>query len=133
MFDYTQRGYFQPGKIVKLDNELEIPAPIFFGYDIENQFIDHLEKLTYKSPVDRLFFLTDPSVFDGFGSRLFDQLTASYPNISPCFLPQGERGKTFTVLETLCDKLVGKGATKGSLLIAFGGGSVGIFQGWQPG
>lgn len=133
MFDYTQRGFYEPGKIVKLDNELEKPAPIFFGYHIEDQFIDYLEKLTYKTPVDRFFFLTDASVFDRFGSRLFDQLTAAYPNISPCFLPQGESGKTFTVLETLCDELIEKGATKGSLLIAFGGGSVGNISGLSAG
>lgn len=133
MFDYTRRGYFEPGKIIKFDNGLEKPSPIFFGYDIEDKFIDHLEKMTHKTPVDRFFFLTDPSVFDRLGSRLFNQLKATYPNITPCFLPKGESGKTFTVLETLCDELVGKGASKGSMLIAFGGGSVGNISGLAAG
>ena len=133
MFDYTQRGYFKPGKIVKLDTALEEPAPIFFGYDIEDQFVDYLGKLTHKTPVDRLFFLTDPSVFEQLGSRLFNQLKTSFPDISACFLPNGEKGKTFTVLQTLCDELVEKGATKGSLLIAFGGGSVGNVSGLAAG
>ena len=133
MFDYSQRGFFNPGKIVKLHNELEKPAPIYFGFDIEDQFIDYLEKLTDKAPADRFFFLTDTTVFERFGSRLFDQLKATYPNTTSCFLPQGESGKTFTVLEALCDELVEKGATKGSLLIAFGGGSVGNISGLAAG
>ncbi len=133
MFDYTQRGYYEPGKILKLDNELEKPTPIFFGYDIEDQFIGHLDKMTHKTPADRFFFLTDPSVFDQLGSRLFEQLKATYPDITPCFLPKGESGKTFTVLQTLCDDLVGKGTSKGSILIAFGGGSVGNISGLAAG
>ena len=133
MFDYTQRLRFEPGKIIKLDNGLEKPSPIFFGYDIEDKFIDHLEKLTKTAPVDRLFFLTDRFIFDQFGSRLFKRLKTADPAITPCFLPNGERGKTFDVLQRLCDELIEKGASKGSLLIAFGGGSVGNISGLAAG
>ena len=133
MFDYTQRVRFEPGKIIKLNNGLEKPSPIFFGYDIEDKFIDHLDKLTKKAPVDRIFFLTDRFIFDQLGSRFFDRLKSAYPAITPSFLPNGERGKTFDVLQKLCDQLIEKGASMGSLLIAFGGGSVGNVSGLAAG
>jgi 3-dehydroquinate synthetase len=48
-------------------------------------------------------------------------------------LPRGEACKTFDGLKTLCDQLVEKGVSKRSLLIAFGGGSVGNITGLAAG
>ena len=89
--------------------------------------------MTKKAPVDRIFFLTDRFIFDQLGNRFFDRLKSAYPTITPCFLPNGERGKTFDVLQKLCDQLIEKGASMGSLLIAFGGGSVGNVSGLAAG
>lgn len=133
MVDYTQKAAFEPGRILELDNGLAEPASIFFGYDIEGEFIDHLEKATRGAPVDRLFFLTDRRIFDRFGARFFNRLKAAYPNISLHLVPEGENSKTFGVLQDLCDTLIGSQATKGSLLIAFGGGSIGNISGIAAG
>lgn len=133
MVDYTMKIRFDPGRITRLDNELEKPSPIFFGYDIEDRFIDRLEESTREAPVDRLFFMTDRFIFDRLGGRLFRRLKSDHPEIKPCFLPEGEKSKTFGVLQELCDGLVRKGATKGSLLIGFGGGSIGNVTGLAAG
>ncbi len=133
MFDYTQRVDFEPGKIIQFNNGLEKPSSIFFGHDIENNFIDYLENFTQNAPVHRLFFLTDRLIFDRCGRRFFNRLKTAYPNITPYFLPNGERGKTFDILQNLCNDLIKKGVNKASLLIAFGGGSVGNVSGLAAG
>lgn len=133
MFDYNQKAFFEPGKIIRLKNELEKPSSIFFGYDIEERFTDHLERLTHGAPADRLFLLTDSLILDLFGSNFLNRLLDIFPGTDLCLLPGGESCKTFVSLQKLCDRLVEKGASKRSILIAFGGGSIGNISGLAAG
>lgn len=133
MFDYHQKVVFQPGKIVQLDNALEATAPIFFGYDIEDQFADALERSTRRAPADRIFLLTDAFIFESFGDRFLHRVRKRFPDAEAYLLPRGEKSKTFDVLRDLCDRLVEKGVSKRSLLVAFGGGSVGNITGLAAG
>ena len=133
MFDYKQKTDFDRGKTVRIDNVLDAASPIFFGYDIEDQFAKVLEQSTHDTPVDRLFFLTDRTIFDLFGESFLKRLSNSFPDTELYLLPEGEQCKTFEVLQKLCNHLVKKGVSKQSLLIAFGGGSIGNISGLAAG
>jgi len=133
MFDYNQKTDFTQGNIVQIDNALDATTPIFFGYDIEEQFASTLEKSTRDIPVDRLFLLTDNIVFSLFGERFLSKLIEKFPDTELYLLPEGETCKSFEVLQNLCNHLVEKGVNKRSLLIAFGGGSIGNITGLAAG
>ena len=133
MLDYNQIIEFDRGNFIQTDIELEPRFPIFFGYDIEDHFIDILERETRSHPVDRLFLLTDAFVFELYGDAFFKKIKHVIPETDVYLLPRGEQCKTFDVLQKLCDQLVGKGVSKRSLLIAFGGGSVGNITGLAAG
>mgnify|MGYP001815793800 CR=1 FL=1 len=133
MVDYNQKTDFIPHNIVKLDNALAARSPICFGYDIQAQFTEVFEQATHGLPPDKLFLLTDHSIFDLFGKAFFGTLSERFPNTERYFLPKGEACKTFEVLQKLCNHLVEKGVSKQSVLIAFGGGSIGNITGLAAG
>lgn len=133
MFDYNQKTEFDPNNIVQMDNALAAASSIYFGYDIQEQFPEILEQSTHGLPADKLFFLTDHSLFDLYGEKFFGDLSHKYPNTELYFLPEGEACKTFEILQRLCNHLVEKGGSKQSVLIAFGGGSIGNVTGLAAG
>lgn len=133
MFDYSQKIEFNPGNIIELDSALESTFPVFFGSAIEDQFAEALARATHAVPADRLFLLTDHLIYDLFGERFLSRLRKNFPEVRVCHLPRGERCKTFGELQKLCDQLIDQGVSKRSLLIAFGGGSVGNITGLAAG
>jgi len=133
MFDYNRKTDFTRGNIIQIDNVLDTTSTIFFGYDIEERFNNALEKSTQEIPVDKLFLLTDPILLDLFGERFLSRLSEKFPDTELYLLPKGETCKRFEVLQKLCNQLVQKGVSKRSLLIAFGGGSIGNITGLAAG
>lgn len=133
MFDYNRKTNFDRGEIVQIDNALDATSPIFFGYDIEEQFANVLDRSTHDIPVDRLFLLTDRTIFDLFGETFLSRLRKRFQDTELYLLPEGEQCKNFEVLQKLCNQLVEKGVSKQSLLIAFGGGSIGNISGLAAG
>jgi 3-dehydroquinate synthetase len=133
MFDYNSKIEFEPGRIVEFVCPLETPFPIYFGSDIEDRFGETLARMIQKDPPDRLFLVTDRIIFNLHGERFAGRLHGRFEDVKVCLLPRGERGKTFEALQTLCDHLVEKGVSKRSLLVAFGGGSVGNITGLAAG
>ncbi|BBO68922.1 3-dehydroquinate synthase [Desulfosarcina alkanivorans] len=133
MFDYNPIIEFDRGKFIRIDVGLEPTFPLFFGRDIEDHFIDTLDRATRHRPVDRFFLLTDAFIFDLYGEPFFDKIQQTFPATDIHLLPRGETCKTFDVLQDVCDRLVAKGVSKRSLLIAFGGGSVGNITGLAAG
>ena len=115
-------------RVIKLSSELEKSSPFYFGYDIEENFLSELEKYSF----DRIFFFTEPHLFDLYGKNIYDRIQEKYP----ChleFVPPGEECKYFPVLEEICENLIAKGASKKSILLAFGGGTVGNIVGLAAG
>jgi len=133
MFDYNLKTDFNRSHIVQLESTLDTAFPIFFGYDIEAQFAEILKLSTHHNAPDRLFFLTDPYIFDLYGKNFLQTLDNTFPGTEVYSLPQGESCKEFAVLQTLCDQLVRNGVSKRSLLISFGGGSIGNITGLAAG
>lgn len=125
---YEQTLAWQQGKTIALSTHLAQPSPFYFGYDIEANFLETLAN--YKC--DRIFFFTEPHLFEIYGKTLYQKIAKQVP----ChleFVPAGEKCKYFPVLEDTCEKLIAMGASKKSLLVAFGGGTVGNLVGLVAG
>jgi 3-dehydroquinate synthase len=125
---YDRALEWQQGKMVTLNTHLAKSSPFYFGYDIEENFLATLADY----PCDRIFFFTEPHLFEIYGKSLYDKISQQVP----CqleFVPAGEKCKYFPVLEETCEKLIAQGASKKSLLIAFGGGTVGNLVGLVAG
>ncbi|MEO0971236.1 MAG: 2-deoxy-scyllo-inosose synthase [Cyanobacteria bacterium J06639_18] len=123
--DVVKNTKWSQGQVIELSSQLEKPSPFYFGYDIQESFISHLEEHTF----DKIFFFTEPHLFELYGKDIYQKLEEKFP----ChleFLPPGEKSKYFPVLEQMCENLIAKGVSKKSVLLAFGGGTVGNIVGF---
>jgi 3-dehydroquinate synthetase len=110
-----------------LSTELAHPSPLYFGYGITTQFSEKLDEATSEQPADKIFLVADESVY---GAQDFGRLLlAKRPNAELILVAPGETSKSWAGLESLCEQLVARGASKRSVAIAFGGGSVGNLVG----
>ncbi|NET76525.1 MULTISPECIES: 3-dehydroquinate synthase family protein [Okeania] len=128
MVDYNITQEWTPGKMVELSTELEKPSPFYFGYDIKEHFLKELSK----HEIDKIFFFCEQNMFGLYGEELFHELNSEYRCLLE-MVPAGEKSKYFSVLEQICETLVNEGVSKKSLLIAFGGGTVGNVVGLVAG
>ncbi|WP_373529478.1 2-deoxy-scyllo-inosose synthase [Nostoc sp.] len=126
--NWNQPLEFIPGKVITLSTHLEKPSPFYFGYDIEKSFTAELEKYSF----DKIFFFTEPHLFALYGKDLYLNICEKY-RCELEFVPTGESCKYFPVLEETCEKLIEKGASKKSILLSFGGGTVGNIVGLVAG
>lgn len=122
-----------PGQIVELDTKLATPSPIYFGRKIAHRFVDHLQSVSRARRVDRVFLISDPTIFSLYGHPLVSDLRQAWSDLKVITLPEGEEAKTFAHLESLCTQLIDEGATKRSMIISLGGGSVGNIAGLAAG
>lgn len=110
--------------LLELNSELEINAPYYFGYDICDKLISKLNEYNF----DKLFLITDSTVYNLYGKELQHQLESTFL----CDLvlsAEGESYKNINTLSDLCEKLISKGVSKRSVLLAFGGGVIGNIVG----
>ncbi|NJM73845.1 MAG: 3-dehydroquinate synthase [Scytonema sp. RU_4_4] len=124
----VQNIEFIPGKVITLSTCLEKPSPFLFGFEIQDKFLEELEKYSF----DKIFFLTEAHLFELYGKDLFNKISEKY-SCQIQFVPIGEKCKHFPVLEETCEILIVKGVSKNSILIAFGGGAVGNIVGLVAG
>jgi 3-dehydroquinate synthetase len=111
-----------------LSTHLEKNSPIILGRNIESKLVDELSQYHF----DRIFFFTEPHLFDLIASNLYTTLSQHFDCILE-LIPPGEGSKGFVMLEEICEKLISQGASKRSLLISFGGGVVGNIVGLAAG
>ena len=123
--DVVQNMKWSAGKVIELSSQLEKPSPFYFGYDIQESFISHLEEHTF----DKIFFFTEPHLFELYGKDIYEKIEEKFPCYLE-FVPPGEKCKYFPVLEQMCENLIAKGVSKKSILLAFGGGTVGNVVGF---
>lgn len=126
--DYRSSLKLEPGKVIQLSTELEKSCPLYFGYDIQDKFVLELEKYTF----DKIFFFTESHLFELYGKNLYEKINSKFPCVLE-FFPPGEKCKYFSILEETCEKLIAEGASKKSILLAFGGGTVGNVVGLAAG
>ena len=93
--------------------------PIHFG----DGALDLLPGLLQELSPDKVFVVSDPHVFDLYGAFLIQLLSSRFaPEV--VLIPEGENEKKLSNLETLCEELFDRGATKSSVVVNFGGGVV---------
>ena len=113
-----------PGAIEVLHTCLAIPSPMFLGRAIEAQLPEALAAHDF----DSLFLFSEPRVFACHGALLLDRLRSTHRCVLQ-LVETGESCKRFAELEAVLEGLIGAGASKRSILIAFGGGAVGNLVG----
>lgn len=77
----------------------------------------------------RAFVLTDETVARNHKARLEEAVSGAGIKLDWHVLPPGEQTKSFSQLESVLDWLLGGGADRGDILIAFGGGVIGDLAG----
>jgi len=86
-----------------------------------------------KAGRDRLFIVADANVAELHGAALMAGLEAAGLSGHLIAVPPGEESKSFAFLATVLDELIGLGAERDDLILAFGGGVIGDLTGLAAG
>jgi 3-dehydroquinate synthase len=123
----AQRAGSSMSSLLRLNTELAQPSPLFFGYDIAAQFSNTLDAMLDGEPADKLFLVADKGVYSAhaFGRALCE----ARRDVELVLVDPGESSKSWDGLEALCEYMVAHRASKRSVAIAFGGGSIGNLVG----
>ncbi len=93
--------------------------PIHFGAGA----IDKLPELLETLKLDRIFIISDQTIFGLHGAGLLQLLSGqNAPEI--LLIPEGENEKKMSNLEFICQQLFERGITKSSVILNFGGGVI---------
>jgi 3-dehydroquinate synthase/2-deoxy-scyllo-inosose synthase len=98
--------------------------PYHFGYDCLDRIVWHLGRYD----ADRFFVVTDDRVLDVHGAPLVDGLARQAP-VHVLSRPRGEAMKSLPALTAHLESAIRAGATRRSLVVAFGGGVPGNLAG----
>lgn len=120
----TSSAAAPPGPIETLSTGLATPSPLHLGHAIDDQLLPALAE----HDCDRLFLFSEPQVFSQHGQPLLERLRQEHP-CSLKLLASGDACKRVACLEEVLEELIAAGASKRSILIAFGGGAVGNLVG----
>ncbi len=117
--------------VTRLTTGLTAASPLYFGQNITDHFMTAWSKHVGREHVDKVFLIVDEqpyrlnhSAVPPIGDSLECQVVA---------VSAGEVGKSWQQLTALCEQLVSNGASRRSVLVAFGGGSVGNLVGMTAG
>ena len=119
---------YDTGRLTTLSTELAISSPFFFGYDIAGRFSGKLDEFLIDPPADKIFIVADNTVYK-LHSELGRSLLEGRGNAETVLVKPGEAAKSWEGLTSLCERLMASGASKRSVIVAFGGGSVGNLAG----
>ena len=111
--------------LIELNTQLEINSPYYFGFDILDRLAGKLSEYSF----DKLFLITDSTVYNLHGKDLHSQLKSSF-HCDLSVIPEGEVQKNINTLNRLCEEIVRKGVSRDSILLSLGGGVVGNITGF---
>jgi 3-dehydroquinate synthetase len=111
--------------ITTFDTPLQTPSPYFFGSGIAGQFPEYLNRREF----DRCFLVTSPKLLQLIGQPLLKAIDAAAVRCNTVLIDDAERNKDWDTLRTVCEELTARGATRDSVLLAFGGGVIGNVTG----
>lgn len=95
------------------------PDPTYyFGFDITEE----LGPLVNEHVFDRAYFVTTAFLLKEYGKEIENEFKKNRIVYEILTINDTEKDKTFSNLENLCEQLIAKGVTKGSIIIGFGGG-----------
>lgn len=116
---------FFDGQVTTLETKLDPNIPYYLGYDIKEKFCDKLKE----SDFDKVIFITEKAIYDYHGQHLYATFSDHSIESELLFIEGGEGDKSYNFLSELTNKLIDLGVTKDTILLAFGGGSVGNIVG----
>jgi hypothetical protein len=97
--------------LTKLSTELANPSPLFFGYDIADLLSEKLDEALADHPADKVFLVADKVVHAVHG-ELMRTLLEWRPDTELLLIEPGEASKSWAGLESLCEQLMSRGASK---------------------
>ncbi|MDR1246352.1 MAG: 3-dehydroquinate synthase [Clostridiales Family XIII bacterium] len=109
---------FTPHKMISFRTFLQPDPTYYFGNDI----IEYLGGLIKNEAVDKVFFVTNDVLAKLYAGEITEVFRTNSIPYTVITVKDSERDKNFSNLEWLCDTLVDKFVTKGSVIIGFGGG-----------
>ncbi len=111
-------------KEIKLPNQ-DISFQVFLGKD----FLSSLERLIDSQKYSACLLVADEKLKE-FSGPLKNFLRQNFPKQDCLFLPGGEKSKSLKVANKLYQKLIRLNFDRQSLLLAFGGGTIGDLTGF---
>lgn len=109
---------FKSKKMIRFNTNLQPDPTYYFGHDIT----DELGPLLKQHVFDRVYFITNDLLLGLYGKEIIGVFENNNVSHEVHTIEDSENDKTFANLENLCESLVAKGVTKGSIIIGFGGG-----------
>jgi 3-dehydroquinate synthase len=106
----------------------EHTMPIFVGQDVHNKCIEFCSK---KKP-DYLFFVADELVWNLYGQEIESRYSQHFC-IKKVLIKSTEKLKTLEEVNRLLEEAISAGATRRSIIVAFGGGLAGNVAGMVAG
>jgi 3-dehydroquinate synthase len=107
--------------IVCFDTPLVPSSPYYFGQEIVTQLPDVLKGHDF----DRCFLVTSRKLMPLFGEDILGALRRDGVSSDAVLIKESEQHKSWRTLRGLGERLVARGVTKDSILIALGGGVIG--------
>ncbi len=107
-------------KMVNFKTFLKPDPTYYYGNRIIEELGDIIQKHTY----DKVYFVTNDFLMDQYGQEILEMFEQNEIEYDVTTIPDGEDNKNYANLENLCDTLVEKGISKGSIIIGMGGGCI---------
>ncbi|WP_158408452.1 2-deoxy-scyllo-inosose synthase [Desulfosporosinus fructosivorans] len=96
-----------------------IPDPTFY---FGNRITHELGSLINRYDYDKVYFVTNELLLKLYGKDILDMFNLNAITHEVVILTDGEDHKNFRNLEYLCETLIEKNISKGSIILGFGGG-----------
>ncbi|QEQ00290.1 3-dehydroquinate synthase [Thermosynechococcus sp. QKsg1] len=114
-----------------------IPVPlgehayrIAIGVNTRRQLPALLAEYTPLTPKAPALIVSNPQIWQHYGTDVQEALTQAGWQVTPCILPAGERYKTLRTVEKIYDAALSQRLERGSTLFALGGGVIGDMTGF---
>lgn len=105
-------------KMINFKTYLNPDPTFYFG----NRITYELGKLLRQYTYDKVYFVTNELLLGLYGQEILDMFNLNSIKHEVVSINDGEENKIFKNLEHLCEILITKNISKGSIIIGFGGG-----------
>jgi 3-dehydroquinate synthetase len=105
-------------KIINFKTYLKPDPTFYFGNRITHELGSLLNRYAY----DKIYFVTNELLSGLYGKDILEMFKNNSINYKVAIIKDGEGHKNFQNLEYLCETLIEKNISKGSIIIGFGGG-----------
>jgi len=112
---------FNPENYIVTDTLLSDNSPVYYGYNILEKIVDVIDQYSY----DTIFIVSCTSVDSLYGKSMYKSFRKRNIDFDVIRLPDGENNKNFRKLDFLCEELISRNISKDSIIVAFGGGTIG--------